>query len=1205
MKNNVRLFINNEELEFSSDPQILLNYKETELHNPTIVRNSFTKQITVQGTNRNNDIFGHIWNLDRIQGDNFNPIKKTDFQLFVNDELFQKGYCKLDKITRTTNTVEYSLTLYGSLGQFFYSLSYDQDDSSNAKKTLADLKFHDEWSQEPDLDFDINMDAVYAAWGRHAGYDVSADGKWNVINFIPAYDGIPGDFDATKVLINNYQINSGGSSGFRNSASEGGVNYRPVLNGVINQSGYTLGEMEKEMTCWETRDLRSYLQRPCVSMKKIIDACCQPDNNGGYKVELDPHFFNIGNPYYYDAWVTLPLLKDLEGLGGGETYNLTGATLGARTTQYGAYMYPVEYNSSQISSINNVNMSLSIHFTPDSPTTATSLYTNRVFKSKNVVTVQPLTYVKQYESNCGVVVQMFAYGSGGDVVGQSKAYLLGGNKYYPSSKNSKEPLWNYFYRSGNDIGVTPEYEYLEGYWKKLGGEFVFVDKNGNPKNINFTFQAPNDFVTLVLKVKQPKGEYIKYFWSGAETRGDSTVAYGYLYPSTKYQATGKYTKSEAANTELVRGSWNYNIESMEATATDYEGLFSGTRITKQRLLTTEYSPAEYLLAYCKIFGLYFYFDSTEEADDTEKYPSGVVHIMDRDTFYTDEVADLSKMIDWDKKVTITPAMADAKWYRFDIEHVESEAEQAYKQQYGKDYGSQLVNTNYNFDSNTTDLYDGNVFKAGIMVLEKDKYFRKNSLGMPTYMYNGLTYNLFAAGDDEFDTYEISYPGATTQGMDPINENYELYDAFPKLQFHMEDNSPSDGSNVLVFLHGLVTTDADYYITDDVVDMATLNDGTPCWILTRSEQDAAGHTIAKKINSFPYFTRDIIQTGITGNIIHSWNFGHPQVTYVPDTYTTEWDSIYDVCWKNYIRDLYNVDTRKLTCYVRAEFDGRPWPYWLRRYYWFENSIWRLNEIKDLNVGDFETTQMEFIKVQDMNDYKLDKIEYQGKNSITLDSSAISCTGGVITGKVYMQGGGAWAAYDILSGIDGEGNSLFLETRDVMYPVSGSGSVTDFTLTLPSNSGSTPINWEIKVEDSQDIPYTAYLTQLACSDGSSIEISPSTVNVSYPSGSVNISIDARNVGALSVVKSADWFTATLSGNTLVITYQTNSGANRYGTFTVSATGIQGIVSATGTISQSGVEGINVSTSEITYDYFETTGETLTVYTQGPWTSTINDN
>ena len=172
MRSDIRLFINGEEIEFNSEPLVLLNFKQDELRNPTVVKNSFTKQIQVEGTNRNNDIFGHIWELTRVQDGNFNPIKKTDFKLFVNGELSQKGYCKLDKITRTNNTTQYSLTLYGGLGSFFYNLTYDQDNEGNNKKTLASLKYTIEGDEGPgpDLDFTITKDSVYEAWGQLAGF---------------------------------------------------------------------------------------------------------------------------------------------------------------------------------------------------------------------------------------------------------------------------------------------------------------------------------------------------------------------------------------------------------------------------------------------------------------------------------------------------------------------------------------------------------------------------------------------------------------------------------------------------------------------------------------------------------------------------------------------------------------------------------------------------------------------------------------------------------------------------------------------------------------------------------------------------------------------------------------------------------------------------------------------------------------------------
>lgn len=1207
MNNDIRLFINGEEIEFSQDPKILLNYKETELHNPTIVRNSFTKQIQVEGTNRNNDIFGHIWELTRIQDGNFNPIKKTDFQLFVNGELSQKGYCKLDKVTRTNNTTQYSLTLYGGLGSFFFNLTYDQDDAGNTKKTLASLKYTTEWLTEPDMNFTIDKDNVYEAWGQIAGFGTTSNPRWDIINFIPALNGIPGDFDAAKVLINNYQLNSGGASGFVNGKTVDGVTYRPVLGGALNQNGYSLGEMPHDLQEWQTRDLRCYNQRPVVSMYRIIQACCDPQNNGGYQVKLDEHFFHTFNPYYFDSWVTMPMLKDLEGMGGGETYEITGATISTSTTQtYGRYMFPVNFDTQSLASINNVDMDITIMFEPETATQAQNLYPYHTYHSKGT-TIQGNTYVKEMESNQGVIIQLFALGAAGDVVGQSKAYLLSGKKNW--NAKDKEPMWEWFYDSRtNEYGVEPTYEYLEGYFKQVLGRYVWCDKNGNEQKINVKFNAPNDFATLMVKIAKPWSRRIKYLFTGSQREKHESRSYATLYTTLDYSTTGRHTASEAISQGRVSGNFVFAIDHFEGVGTDYEGLFSGTKITKDRLLSTKNTPCDYLLSYAKIFGLYFYYDSTEESDDPEMYPSGVVHIMDRDTFYTDEVVDLSKMIDWDKKIEITPALADTKWYKFDTEHVESELETGYKQQFGQDYGSQLVNTSYNFNSDTTNLYDGNVFKSGIMALEKDKYYKKTAAGLPIYQYNGLKYNLYSrtGATEEFQTTEIEYPISTTMHMQSVNPDYEYYDAFPKLQLHGENNEAVDGENILVFFRGSVNTDADYWMTDDTPEMATLNDGQPCWLLTKSENDATGRSIAKKVNYFPYFTRDLVWAGNYGNIVHSWNFGHPQIIYVPDTYTTDGDSIYDVSWRNYIRDLYSVDTRKLSCYVKVQLDGKPWPYWLRRFYWFENSIWRLNEIKDLNIGSYDTTKMEFIKVQDMNNYKLDRIEYQGTNQIILDQNTLVCTGGTITGKIILQGGGGWAASEVISGVDGEGNSHYLESADAMNPNHGRGEITNFTLTVPANTGDTPITWTVAFEDDADIWYRAYFTQETCNTASTLTLTPASTTVNSPASFITLMLTAERITGLSITSNVEWTTVTRNGTAVTVTYTKNSGTTpRTATITATGTGVEGTMTARATITQLAAGNITVNPNTVIIDWNDQGPKSFNITTNDDWTSEITDN
>ena len=1208
MRNDIRLFINGEEIEFSADPKILLNYKEKELHNPTILRNSFSKQITVPGTPRNNDVFGHIWELTRIQdGPFFNPIKKTDFQLFVNDELFQKGYCKLDQVTRTNNTQEYKFTLYGGLGSFFYNLTYDQDDSGNQKKTLASLKYAINGGSEPDLDFDITKESVNDAWDQVCDGE-NRNARWDVINFVPALNGIPNDFDAAKVLINNNGLNSGTYSGFYTARTVDGVTYMPTINGTLNGNGWSMGEAQQDLQEWQTRDLRSYNQRPCINMRRIIQACCNPENNGGYQVKLDSHFFHNDNPYYNSAWVTLPLLKDLDGVGGGQSFDITGAFFSSPSTQYEASFYSVSFPT-PAASLNNVKMSVSVRYVPEGTTSATNLYPQHFYYSPGT-TVHGSRYVRELESNAGVIIQLFALGQGGEVVGQSKAYLLGGSKNY-FQKNGNV-MWNHFYDPdmyNGDIGSEPDYEFVEGYFKKIGGNYVFVNKLGQQTDINFTFAAPSNFASLVMKVRKPRGQYVKYGFSGMESEQNPNSSIHPVYTEETTRTTGNHTYATAVQQNRVLGDFAFVISGFEGIATDYEGMFSGTKITKERLLAGEYSPADYLISYCKLFGLYFYYDSTEEADDTTLYPSGVVHIMDRDTFYTDEVMDLSALIDWNKKVDIVPALASSKWYRFDTEHVDSELETGYKEQFGKTYGSQTVNTNYNFDNNTTDLYDGNIFKSAIMCLEKDKYYKKSPAGLPVYQYNGFTYSLYHrnASENEFETYDIDFPSTTTMRMYSLNPDYEFYDAFPKLQFHGEDNTPVDGSNVLVFFKGRVDVSADYWLTDDVNEMITLNDATPCWIMTKSAYDGAGTEIAKKVERFPYFTRDLIVAGTYGNIVHSWNFGHPQNIYMPDTYTTEGDSIYDVCWKNYIHDLYSVDTRKLTAYVIPRMDDKPWLYWLRRFYWFENCIWALNEIKDLNVGSFDTCKMEFIKVQDVDNYKLDRIEYNGSNSVRITESTVDCTGGTVHGVVTMQTADSWAARDYIVGVNGVGNMIYLESAQVMHPSTGNGSTaTSFTITVPANSGETDITWTVQVRDSQDVTYSATFVQEACEVISTLAIQPTSGVVFSPSGSTSaFSITYNRVSGITVSSNAAWATPSLNGNQLTITYtKNNTVAARYATITVSGTGQQGPISATARLAQDGIGAITAP-QIVELDYFDDASATFQVTTNDDWTSTITDN
>ena len=1166
MKNlDVQLFIEDREIEFSQDPKILLNYKHTDLYNPTIVKNSFTKTIEIEGTSKNNNAFGQIWDLDRFQyyGSSpagFSPIKKANFKLFVEGELYERGYCKLDKIVRNSNTIKYSLTLYGSLGMFLYNLSFSTD--GDQKLTLADIQFSDSDRLEPNLDFEINKDEVYNAWGQLIGGGYENNDRWRVINYVPCYNGIPADFDSDKVLINNNGISH---LIFESGKTEGGTTYTPILNGSSNASGWSLGNASEEMTEWETFDLRSYLQRPALSMYRFIRAICQPENNGGYEVKLDDHFFNGDNPYYTNAWMTLPMLRDIE-QDSTITQNISGATL----TKNGS-SYTVNYSTS-LASLNNVNLKVGITFTPTASTSANSLYSSWKYRSKTTATLQAYTFVKSLDYSDGLIVQLKALDSNNSVVAKSKAYLLGSTKYFPDSNET--PLWKYFDSSST---VANQYEYVPGYWSKSGSTYQFVNSNGIPVDLDFSFNTQTNFTRLEIAYQQPFGISTKFAFQGINEEYNEKTTTVPLFSQLEYNTTGNSRFNDVISLNRVEGNFNLSIKAFEGVATDYEALFSNTRITKDKLLATDYSPADLLISYCKLFGLLFYQDTAEDSEYPDKYPSGVIHIMDRNTFYTDEVIDLSAMIDFSRNINITPTLCTTKWLSYDLEPVDSECQSDYKDTYGNNYGRQLVNTNYNFNNDTTELYDGNAFRSGIMVREKDKYFKTPVQGIPPYVFNGLTYNLFykGAGDTEYASTEIAQEVSTTTNWKNINNlGLDYYDCLPKLQLHTKENDETDGSGVLVFLNGGFNTQGEwtnvnYWLTDDVYDMVTLNEASPCWILTNSEYDGSNERIAYKLNRLPLFSRTITSSGQTGNIIDSWDFGHPRVTFVPNVFTTPGDCIYDKCWKNYINDLYDVNTRKLTCYVKLRIDGRPWPYWLRRFYWFENSIWRLNEIKDMNLASYEPTLMEFIKVQDMDNYKLDAITGEGHKQIILNQTEVPHTGGTVTGSVELQVGGNWYFRDYVTIVDNLGNIRTAATEYYANITSGNGTSTNFTLTIPANLTDKQYVWTICADQNDDEFFCASFTQRNNGTGS-ITITPSTKYISANTTSTTFSLSMLNISNPYTTSSAAWLSGNISGNNLIVTTSENTTlSQRTGTIWVNGyDGDNELVMANCTIVQSGV-------------------------------------
>ena len=339
MRKNISLYIADHLVDLDEQSFILFNYTMEDLSNPTIVKNSFSKQITLKGTPNNNRIFGDIFRLDRktqygdsYAGAFFDATRKTPFTIYNEmNEIVESGYVKLDEISKGKSGIEYKITLYGGLGLFFYNLMYNEDGS---KKTLADLLWKD---------LDGFLTKTPGGFGQVGGYDMMQDCwaylkdphnydtsvhdcTWaNIINFAPAYNGLPEEFSADKAVCKKAFDNVKDIYGIRKEKADGSATLVTFGNKEGTNSNLML--LTNSHSEWEMRDLRWYLQRPVVSVRALFNAITEPQNNGGYEVILSQEFFAQDNSLYWSGWITLPLIPAKERKNADAIVNLLSSTI--------------------------------------------------------------------------------------------------------------------------------------------------------------------------------------------------------------------------------------------------------------------------------------------------------------------------------------------------------------------------------------------------------------------------------------------------------------------------------------------------------------------------------------------------------------------------------------------------------------------------------------------------------------------------------------------------------------------------------------------------------------------------------------------------------------------------------------------------------------------------------------------------------------
>lgn len=966
MRRNIELYINGSRVDLDAEALILFNYRFEELSNPTIVKNSYSQNITLKSTDTNNRVFGAFFRSDRmVTGALFDPKRKVPFQILSDGTLLEAGYAKLENVV-TKNGVahEYKVGLYGGLGSFFYALSYD--DNGN-KKTLASLDFG------RDLGFTINASTVKTAWDALRIGPYAGTSKWDIINFAPCYNGIPtDDFDADKMIVRADE------TGLPETVISGDDTYRTYQNATLVKLGRKVNE-------WEAHDLRSYLQRAVLRFRAVLEAISDPNQNGGFTVDLDSTFFDDDNPYFNDLWITLPQIHKLNGLSEGDSGVFSFPGGGGDIRLNSAVELGIPFGTEVTAQVG-----VKITMSPAQDPAGDYLYGS----AKDGTTVMSYCWL----------LQVVGYDSNGAAVAGSSVELLQTDiegKHYFAQWVAQEIGYRPAFNAGYDVLN------MAGQWNKTGAGMEWS------KTFTAAMKAPNlsrlELVAIPVLITDVEASNRPVVFEVNNT------AYAF---EDQEDAPGSRTRVEWIGVEGVAGANTYQYDAASSVR-------SNSKITQEALLATEHTPAEYLLAFAKVFGLQFMVDREAKT----------VTIMTRDTFfsaYADDIIDLTDRVDRSKDITVSPFLFDTKWLELAFEADEIQFAEEYLNAYGRKYGAARINTGFEFNSETKELLDGIAATGGVEVMERSKMYNNVTEGgysVPSAFLDSGEFTLYkdgVPGDDK--SFPLPIPTSRAQ-IDYWNDIYLGYDCYSKPQFHGTDQKELELRDTFLLCGGKVYRDPKYYghvfLTDDDEYMSALNDNTPCW-------HGGPYGVSFNVENYPLFGR---YTWAGALIVRSLDFSMPAELDIPGVGFKLDAGIYERYWARFLAGRYDDDARVMKCSVDLsglQVDAEL----LRRFYYYDGAIWSLNAIENHSVTTFDPTKCEFVKVIDIQDYT--NGQESGGDTITANPASIVLDPYGGSAVISVNASGAWTAQVIdLTGVTLSANS-------------GSGPA-QITVTAPANQG----------------------------------------------------------------------------------------------------------------------------------------------------------
>lgn len=879
-----RLFLNNEEVELDNKVDFTINKAFEDITDPTTIINEWSKTVNIPFTNRNNQLFGSIFSIDRQiltggshpTGIYFDPTKKADFKLLYNNSLIMSGYCKLTTVTVKNSGSYYNINLFGQLGNIFHELqqlSFNPDltDPSNVKYTIG-KKVGDTY--QPYVDEFITKDLVKEAWTTEPTNFGLEGCKWNdIIGFACCNQGFNSDFDSNTIQITE-DSNETAAKVLENHYSSTGVVPKVSAEAAVGD-----GLLPRQFG-----EYRSYYQTPYIYVNKMfqmLQAKCKELTD--YEVVLDPNWFNPQNPYYSKL---VMMLNNFAEDNGNEALNSYPFTT-SEDYRWTTYTNPIT-------------------FTPYIPETTENQH-------RFDFTNQTLTIKTSDLDILSGAVEFQLYGTIGGA--SPTMYFNQGNALYVDvvlTGESGEQVKSRTLIFRDNTTLNPDDYEHDGEIKITSPSTHFSDGTSG-------WRFPISIPTVSLTNRQ---------------LGETATIKIEAHFVNNENPFGAGTAPTIVNGRINTGSFQLEIK--------FNVLRSYVGFSLDLIWDENTTFFDCILNYCKTYGIIF------KVDEVNKQ----LLLLHRTTYFKDfTIEDWSDKLDRTQEFIISPITFDTKYVSFNYEDNGTDYGKTYSKRYSTNYGGLKLKTLYEFNTENTDLFKNlktSLVNTG-MVLSWNNLLNNDV----TYFQTGETMPYFAEGTDTVDSFGTFYLYKGLHSFDPELGTVRITD---------DTDFQADNQQYSYLQAGIVPeceTEVTTYPYLDIFDGKNL-----C------------------LFSNPLETYDVNQTYLSKN------------------------SIYTNFWKDWMDEQYNVQNKKISCYLNIhpidylKFD-------FKHFIMIENQLYLLNKIEDYDITKPDTTKCELIGIQDTNAYTT--IPFGGDYLAVSDYTVVLGGGESKKIKIYSNNGFVIGSY----------------------------------------------------------------------------------------------------------------------------------------------------------------------------------------------------